>query len=235
MLVSIQNIAKLVIYLVTFISHFGFMKKQPANRIAEIRKARKLTQQELADQLGVHWVTISKLERGIMQMTGGWADRLAKALGVSTTEIWEDYAYREITVDGIVEGNSITVVKSGGLVFNMLGTHLGDITSRWLLITDDSLSPFFGNGDLLQFTLAFSEMDDETYAVEVRNRIGIFGTESDPTPQLMIMEAHNDDGTKDLRFLNGRKLPNTKVSVAYYLSGYLPAWAVVEHKAELAK
>ena len=53
------------------------MKNQPKNRIAEERKARGMTQQQLADAVGAHWITISKLERGRIQTD----HRLARKAG----------------------------------------------------------------------------------------------------------------------------------------------------------
>jgi transcriptional regulator with XRE-family HTH domain len=57
------------------------------NRIAEIRKAKQLSQQDLAEAVGAHWITISKLERGKMQLTGDWLNRLAGALDVTPGDI----------------------------------------------------------------------------------------------------------------------------------------------------
>jgi transcriptional regulator with XRE-family HTH domain len=58
------------------------MKKQPKNRIAEERKAKGMTQQDLADAVGSHWITISKLERGRIKLTTEWLEKLATPLGV---------------------------------------------------------------------------------------------------------------------------------------------------------
>ena len=52
------------------------------NNIAKYRKAKGLTQSELAAETDCHWVTISKLERGEIELTVGWMQRLAPLLGV---------------------------------------------------------------------------------------------------------------------------------------------------------
>jgi DNA-binding XRE family transcriptional regulator len=57
------------------------------NRIAEVRNARKMTQQELADAVGAHWITISKLERSRMKLTTDWLDKLAIPLGVRARDL----------------------------------------------------------------------------------------------------------------------------------------------------
>lgn len=63
------------------------MKKQPKNRVAEERKAKGMTQQELADAVGSHWITVSKLERGRIKLTTEWLEKLAAPLGVSPGEL----------------------------------------------------------------------------------------------------------------------------------------------------
>lgn len=55
----------------------------PVNRIAEMRKQAGLTQQALADKLGIHWVTVSKIERGNIKLTFERCKQIASALGVS--------------------------------------------------------------------------------------------------------------------------------------------------------
>lgn len=70
------------------------MTNQPKNRIAEGRKTRGMTQQELGDAVGAHWITISKLERGRIKLTTEWLERLAKPLGVSPAELLEEPRFR---------------------------------------------------------------------------------------------------------------------------------------------
>src|SRR6185312_8214815 len=40
-----------------------------ADQVKALREAKGMTQQQLADAIGVHWITISKIERGIMKRT----------------------------------------------------------------------------------------------------------------------------------------------------------------------
>jgi len=63
------------------------MKIQRKNRIAEKRNARGMTQLELADAVGAHWITISKLERGRIKLTTDWLEKLAKPLGVVPSDL----------------------------------------------------------------------------------------------------------------------------------------------------
>jgi transcriptional regulator with XRE-family HTH domain len=65
----------------------AIMKNTPKNRIAEERKARGMTQQQLADAVGSHWITISKLERGRIKLTTDWLEKLSKPLGVNPSDL----------------------------------------------------------------------------------------------------------------------------------------------------
>jgi DNA-binding XRE family transcriptional regulator len=64
------------------LSQYGYMGDAPKNRIAEERKAKGMTQQQLADAVGAHWITISKLERGRIKLTTDWLEKLAEPLGI---------------------------------------------------------------------------------------------------------------------------------------------------------
>lgn len=46
------------------------------------REAKGWSQQRLGEHLGVHWITISKIERGVIGLSRDWIDRLSNALDV---------------------------------------------------------------------------------------------------------------------------------------------------------
>lgn len=62
--------------------HFG-------RRIAFLRKENDLTQEELAYKTGISTSYLSSVERGITDITISTVKRLAKALGVKITELFE--------------------------------------------------------------------------------------------------------------------------------------------------
>lgn len=70
------------------IYHFARVENAP-NRIRELRNAAvpRLSQQALADIIGVSKVTISDLERGAMQLTQDYMRRIASALNVAPADI----------------------------------------------------------------------------------------------------------------------------------------------------
>jgi transcriptional regulator with XRE-family HTH domain len=58
------------------------------NRIKELRKARNLTQEQLAELLGTTDATIQRLESGKRQLTERWAAQISTVLGVDVTEVF---------------------------------------------------------------------------------------------------------------------------------------------------
>ena len=59
------------------------MRKQTQNRIKELRKQSRLSQQALADQIGVFRNTISNWETGYSQISLENAKKVAEYLGVT--------------------------------------------------------------------------------------------------------------------------------------------------------
>jgi transcriptional regulator with XRE-family HTH domain len=58
-----------------------------AETLKQIRRTRGLTQQQLADRVAAHRVTIAKLETGALRPGVGLLEALAKALRVSVTDL----------------------------------------------------------------------------------------------------------------------------------------------------
>ncbi|CAH1653408.1 hypothetical protein CHELA1G11_10632 [Hyphomicrobiales bacterium] len=66
------------------------MSVSPPNRIAAFRETAGLTQGQLGEKVGAHWVTISRLERGDMRLTLDWMARIAPALGVCPADLIDE-------------------------------------------------------------------------------------------------------------------------------------------------
>ena len=64
-------------------------KEDPVfNRVEELRLARNLTRQQLADRVGVHYQTIGYLERGEYSPSLILAFKIAKALEAEVPEVF---------------------------------------------------------------------------------------------------------------------------------------------------
>ena len=61
-----------------------------ARRIKEIREARNLSRQQLADKLGTTYLQIYRIEKGVTEVSADDVPAVAEALGVTAA-----YLYRE--------------------------------------------------------------------------------------------------------------------------------------------
>ena len=72
-------------------------KEEPVfNRVEELRLAKGLTRQQLADAVGVHYQTIGDLERGEYSPSLLLALRIAEVLSLEVSEI---FSIRKFPVD----------------------------------------------------------------------------------------------------------------------------------------
>ena len=197
------------------------MAEKKENRIAEVRKQKGFTQQSLADALGVHWVTVSKLERGVMQLTAQWMEKVAAALGVDEMELWGGVRKKTLTVDGSIIGGRTAdfYSENSSVTYDTHLSTIGDFLTFWLRIEDDAMTPFFSRGDLLQFTSLVIG------GGALIGRMCIFRIDGGDL-QLGTLLAINDDESFDVRALNGVTFKKQKEIDAAFLSGYQPAWAL---------
>lgn len=61
-----------------------------ARRIAEIRKAKKLSRQALADRLGVTYLQVYRIENGVTDVSADVAADYADALDVSVASLFRE-------------------------------------------------------------------------------------------------------------------------------------------------
>ncbi|MNE53803.1 helix-turn-helix protein [compost metagenome] len=198
------------------------------NNISEIRRKKSITQQQLAERLGVHVITVSKLERGVMQLTSTWLQRLAKALEVSEIEIWGGFKLLHMEANGhVFSGGRVQVVDPVDNQFSTYLSPLGDYSGKWLHVRDDSFLPYFGAGDLVQFSIIMApELDS---AQILRGRLCLYAMNDSDDLQVGIMDVRNEDGTYDLRSLNGRQIKSAPLQVIWFFSGYQPNWGIISH------
>lgn len=203
------------------------MAKFAENRIAEVRKRRGLTQQQLADKLGVHWVTVSKLERGVMQLTSDWILRLAETLDVDVTDLWAGNVNRYMYVSGGVSNGYLLSSFDDGetFVFTTFLSPSGDFTSAWAMVNDDALAPFFLKGDILNFTA----IDDSDWSKLVGRLCTMLISDS---VLLGTLISVHPDNTADVRLMNGRVLKNERISQLSCLTGFQPSWALKQNLAD---
>lgn len=68
-------------------AHQGHKVPMSNNRIADLRKAKGMTQDQLADAIGTTVNNLGKLERGARRLNEDWINKIAAALGCDPSEI----------------------------------------------------------------------------------------------------------------------------------------------------
>lgn len=135
--------------------------KEQVNRIAEFRKARGMTQHQLADRMGIHWVTVSKLERGRMKLTYDWAIKIGEALSMDGVDLFlHSERVNRVFVDGEVGKNSsvqLYATSDGELTSDIDVVEFGpEMTgaSAWIRVASDEFFPLIHDGDLIKVRYA---------------------------------------------------------------------------------
>ena len=128
------------------------MKKPAPNRIAEERKSCGLSQQELGDLVGAHWVTISKLERGKIKLTTNWIEKIAAALQLNETDLLRrtKSIAKALVVGGIGEdGIAIIYPKPQWTETSVKNSHFNDPDGFWLAVESRFYSPVLHPSDFI--------------------------------------------------------------------------------------
>lgn len=146
------------------------------SKLSKYRKEAKLTQQQLADAIGSHWTTISRLENGKMELDYVWARRLAPILNVSIPDLLHDYkADEKIFIRGAIGEGGKTMrlfLNDSKNTYSLPSLYPGS----WYVVDDDSFYPQFRHGDLIHLSTA---TDIEPYI----GRVGFVTTIDEQGPQ----------------------------------------------------
>ncbi|EXC06114.1 TPA: helix-turn-helix domain-containing protein [Acinetobacter baumannii] len=181
--------------------------------LKNIRKAKKMTQKQLAQKSGVKQSVISDLETGNAKSTGSILE-LANALGVTAEELKKG-AFDEVSLTNVIPVSPrmapvLSWVQAGTMT-NVEAVDMSQV-EEWLPLTDGDCEkcfylkvqglsnyPDFHEGDyiLVDPTLPFSDMNSGDIVV-VRKF-------DDATFKRLVIEP---DGTKYLQAINPEFKPN---------------------------
>ena len=189
------------------------------NRIAEFRKKAGLTQADLAERVGSHWITISKLERGKMQLSFEWAERLSKALGVGEFDLFEDKeTEKTVFIEGAVGDRgkiSFYFDDKGEEDFEAVLLPLGiqrTVADTWVQIETDDFYPVLNIGDFVRLTYLDTSEQPERY---VGRLMAARGEDSDPLV-MGILTPSPSTGKYEIRALSGA--PRTDMEIKSLLA-----------------
>lgn len=193
------------------------------NNIAQVRKAKGMTQQQVAEKAGVHWITISKLERGKTQLTPSWLDTLSSILEVSPFDLLAVDPLREIQVYGELLSSGVVKEYGDSDDVNVEIREETDTTGAWIKVTDDNLAPFFHRGDMLFFT--WMSPNDAPHLLGRLTLLRLV-SEGEASNQFGVLTSV-DGRHADLRLLNGVAVKGIRFSSLGIMTRYSPSWHVL--------
>ena len=95
--------------------------------IQENRKKKKLTQEELAELLGVSKNAVSKWERGICLMDMSLLEPLSKILDISINEILAGERINDNSIENVANNNILNTINYSSKKINNLRNNIGII------------------------------------------------------------------------------------------------------------
>lgn len=197
----------------------------PTNRIAAIRKEKGLTQQQLADAVGSHWITISKLERGVMRLSDEWRKAIAECLQVDEWDLVPGGRKLPVAhIAGMVDegGRVVGLDEENSEAFQISTSMFTHPAFRWLVVAGDALWPWYQDGD----RLCLWQIDgDELESVVGRPCYVVYETSGEPEGLMGTYEGRDDNGRYTIGRFNAPPLRNLRlisvevVAMAVYYLG----------------
>ena len=127
------------------------------HRLKEIMRQKGITQEQLADMVEAHPMTISKLVRGTMRLSDVWVEKIATALNISPAELFE--VPRTVPVVGYVgAGDEIIPIDD-----HALGAGLDEVElplplgkdAVAVIVRGNSMYPAYREGDIIVYEKKF--------------------------------------------------------------------------------
>lgn len=101
------------------------LKEKLGKRIQEIRKSKKLTQEKLAEMIGLDTPNLSNIERGKRFVTAETLEKIIKALGVNEKDLFdfEHLKTKEELIKSINEVLSTSKTKDLEFYYRFINLH----------------------------------------------------------------------------------------------------------------
>lgn len=115
-----------------------------------------MTQQQLAEAVGVHLITISRLERGEIKLTEEWMHKLAGPLGLADPAhlMGPDEIQVEVSIEHAVDDRGRVVSLDQPSNMFLSGEILYDMEKRWIGVIGEALYPWYRPKDHLAVRLS---------------------------------------------------------------------------------
>lgn len=164
-------------------------------RIAPLRKAAGMTQQELADAVGAHLITISRLERGEIKLTEEWMRKLAGPLGLADPShlMGPDEIIAKVNIEHFVDGKGQVIEADESDFWFFSGPALYEPDKRWIKIEGEALFPWYRPRDNVAVRLSV-----EPVSVHI-GRLGLAKT-AEGEEYLGLLTGSSNVGTFEIHF-----------------------------------
>ncbi len=190
------------------------MKAGLGNAIKQLRAAKKMSQQDLADMLGVDKGNVSRYESGKQFPDIDKLEKIASAFNVTVSALFEmAEGIEQPNVTGLRKNNKLPVLSwvQAGVWTNAEAVDLSEVT-EWLPAPDDgcedcfylkvkgvSNEPEFLEGDYIL-------VDPSVYYADMQSGdVIVVRKHSDATFKKLIIES---DGSRYLQAINPNFVPN---------------------------
>lgn len=154
-----------------------------------------MTQQQLAEAVGVHLITISRLERGEIKLTEEWMHKLAEPLGLADPShlMGPDEIHAEVNIDEALDGSGRLVASAEPRSRFFSGESLYHPDLRWIDIEGEALFPWYRPKDHVAVRLSL-----EPVSLHV-GRLGVAKT-AEGDEYLGLLMGSSSVGTFEIHF-----------------------------------
>jgi len=154
-----------------------------------------MTQQQLAEAVGVHLITISRLERGEIKLTEEWMRKLAEPLGLSDPShlMGPDEIHAQVNMDEAVDERGRVRSKQKPATWFFSGETLYHPDLRWIDVEGEALFPWYRPKDHIGVRLSLEPVSSHV------GRLGLAKT-ADGDEYLGLLMGSSNVGTFEIHF-----------------------------------
>lgn len=138
-----------------------------SNNIKNLRKKEKLTQKEFAEKVGVHFTTISKIEKGIREPSLTLIDKIRCTFNVSFEELminnYDSINVQLSTSPYLFDSNMNKLIQ---IMFTLVEQHTTNESRYSDLIKNDPWTLFMLFEKILKFQIKLYESNDYSFVKE---------------------------------------------------------------------
>lgn len=199
------------------------MKKIPwTQRIAKARKTAGLTQQALADALGVHYVTMSKIENAKAGMTVDQAMKLADILNISAYDLLGSGPYSNVlNLKGFIYHAGIIKPNEKKVELTVV-SFIDPFSSEeyeWFEIRTSEFYPMVHEGDRVR-TSVLPDEDADLYL----DRLCVFEEINDASKRSLALMGYGRSSTELIpKAMNGRVIATEGMKATRWVSLIMPS------------